>query len=256
LQVICLAAGKKQTMRCILDGIVMDEFTGKANKMVEWATGQSCTGQVSCSFIPDLQAVNPDATFTCIASAGKQQTVQCDLGDKQSTQSGKKKVLLQWAASASCLDIVEPEPECSSIPSLQSLNPNATFECLASAKKSQTIKCSFDGGEDTLTGKAKVFSSWAVSSACGFSDDNGGGGGGSDPSCICETEVANFSNIQCIAENQYSCTDTSGNTINFKVKKCKKLTGKKAPACASINSDPKKKKSKNKNARSKRNSEF
>ena len=115
----------------------MDEFTGKANKIVNWAIGQTCTGEeppappVVYSALSALQAANPDATFTCIDVAGKSQTVQCSFGEKTSTETGKKKSLLQWATSNACSDVVEPEPECKDISTLEGLNPDATFTCLA-----------------------------------------------------------------------------------------------------------------------------
>merc|ERR1712141_47114 len=100
--------------------------------------------------------------------------------------------LLQWATSNACSDVIEPEPVC----------------------------------EDILTGKSKQLKPWATSAACGA--DSGGGNG----SCSCDSETANFADIACIGVNEYSCTNSSGSTITFKAKKCKKLSGKKAPDCA------------------------
>ena len=80
-----------------------------------------------------------------------------------------------------------------------------------------------------MTGKSKQLKPWAASAACGVDNDGGGGGNGS---CSCDSETANFVDIACIGVNQYSCTSSSGSTITFKAKKCKKLSGKKAPDCA------------------------
>merc|ERR1712139_749264 len=118
--------------------------------------------------------------------------------------------------------------------------------CIASAKKSQTVKCTFEGGEDTMTGKSKQLKPWAASAACGASDDGGG-----TSSCSCDSETATFLNIQCIGENQYTCTDNNGNTLTFKAKKCKKLTGKKGPKCAISGAAQKEQNNKNKKKKKK-----
>ena len=42
------------------------------------------------------------------------------------------------------------------------------------------------------------------------------GGGGESDSCNCEADVAHFLNINCIGNNFFECTSSSGSTISFK----------------------------------------
>jgi|OM-RGC.v1.031709243 hypothetical protein len=81
------------------------------------------------------------------------------------------------------------------------------------AGKKETIKCSIDDKESQKTGKSKQLLSWATSDAC-LPD------GQIIPNCSCD--VSMFADATCIGQDEYSCTDTDGNEINFNLKKCKK----------------------------------
>ena len=53
-----------------------------------------------CSLLPELEALIPDAVFTCLADDGKKQTVECETADGQTfRKSGKKKTLVKWAGA-------------------------------------------------------------------------------------------------------------------------------------------------------------
>jgi len=126
----------------------------------------------------------------------------------------------------------DPRPQCSTLSSAQSANPSASFSCIASSGKQETLSCTVNGVTNTFTGKKKKVISWATSSSCSSSSGGASSGGSSGttsggvPSCNCQAEVANFANIRCTGNNVYSCTSKSGGTITFQAKKCAKLTKK------------------------------
>ena len=60
------------------------------------------------------------------------------------------------------------------------------------------------------TGKKMNMVNWVTSQR----GENGGGGEGD--SCNCEADVAHFLNINCIGNNFFECTSSSGSTISFK----------------------------------------
>ena len=96
----------------------------------------------------------------------------------------------------------DPRPQCSTLASAQSANPNASFSCVASSGKQETLSCTVNGVTNTFTGKKKKIVSWATSSSCtsfvggaSFGSSTGTSSGGS-PTCNCQAEVANFLNIR------------------------------------------------------------
>ena len=44
----------------------------------------------SCKSLATLEKANPDATFTCVGSSGKKETVKCAIGDKFDQITGKE----------------------------------------------------------------------------------------------------------------------------------------------------------------------
>ena len=96
----------------------------------------------------------------------------------------------------------DPRPECSTLSSAQSANPSASFSCVASSGKQETLSCTVNGVTNTFTGKKKKVISWATSSSCSSSSGGSSSGGsnqstsGGSSSCNCQAEVANFLNIR------------------------------------------------------------
>ena len=96
----------------------------------------------------------------------------------------------------------DPRPQCSTLSSAQSANPNASFSCIASSGKQETLSCTVNGVTNTFTGKKKKVISWATSSSCSASSGGSSSGGssgtssGGSGSCNCQAEVANFLNIR------------------------------------------------------------
>ena len=96
----------------------------------------------------------------------------------------------------------DPRPQCSTLSSAQSANPNASFSCIASSGKQETLSCTVNGVTNTFTGKKKKVISWATSSSCSASSGGSSSGGssgtssGGSASCNCQAEVANFLNIR------------------------------------------------------------
>ena len=96
----------------------------------------------------------------------------------------------------------DPRPQCSTLSSAQSANPSASFSCIASSGKQETLSCTVNGVTNTFTGKKKKVISWATSSSCSSSSGGASSGGSSGttsggvPSCNCQAEVANFANIR------------------------------------------------------------
>ena len=96
----------------------------------------------------------------------------------------------------------DPRPECSTLSSAQSANPSASFSCVASSGKQETLSCTVNGVTNTFTGKKKKVISWATSSSCSSSSGGSSSGGSNastsvgSASCNCQAEVANFLNIR------------------------------------------------------------
>ena len=96
----------------------------------------------------------------------------------------------------------DPRPQCSTLASAQSANPNASFSCVGSSGKQETLSCTVNGVTNTFTGKKKKIVSWATSSSCtsfsggASSGSSTGTSSGGSPTCNCRAEVANFSNIR------------------------------------------------------------
>jgi len=191
----------------------------------------------SCDFLAEVQAANPDAIVTCVEDLGKQEHMQCEDADGNvlSTSTGKKKVLLKWVV-ASCGGNGGGgggggNTDCNFLANVQAANPDVVVTCIADNGKIEHMSCADQDGNvlSTFEGKSKKLMKWVVSSECSTGGGGGGGGGGGNPTCFCETETANFVDIQCIATNTWSCTDTNGMTIQFdtpKAKKCNKVASK------------------------------
>ena len=184
----------------------------------------------SCDFLAEVQAANPDAIVTCVEDLGKQEHMQCEDADGNvlSTSTGKKKNLLNWVVD-SCGGNGGggggENTDCDHLADVQAANPDVVVTCIADNGKKEEMSCADQDGNvlSTFEGKSKKLLSWVVSSDCST------GGGGGNPTCFCETETANFVDIQCIATNTWSCTDTNGMTIQFdtpKAKKCNKVASK------------------------------
>merc|ERR1712150_34323 len=122
--------------------------------------------------------------------------------------------------------------DCNFLAKVQAANPDVVVTCIADNGKREEMSCTDQDGNvlSTFEGKSKNLLKWVVSSECSTGGGGGDGGdGGGNPTCFCETETANFVDIQCIATNTWSCTDTNGMTIQFdtpKAKKCNKVASK------------------------------
>merc|ERR1711935_994441 len=169
----------------------------------------------SCDFLSAVQAANTDAIVSCVGGGG---------GDT----------------------------DCDFLANVQAANSDVVVSCITDNGKTEEMQCADQDGNvlSTFEGKSTKLLKWVVSAEC----STGGGGGGGDPSCFCETETANFVDIQCIATNTWSCTDTNNETIEFvtkKANKCAKVANKSncaknANKSANKNNRTKKKKKKKK----------
>ena len=192
-----------------------------------------------CDFLASVQAANTNVVVTCLNDNGKTEEMQCadQDGNVLSTFEGKSKKLLKWVVSSECSTGGGGgggggEDTCDFLDAVQAANTDVVVACIADNGKTEEMSCSDQDGNllSTFTGKQKKLLKWVVSSDC----STGGGGGGGTPTCICEDDVSNFLDIQCISDNTWSCTNTSGGTTTFsisKAKKCAKTAGKQD--CAS-----------------------
>ena len=250
--VTCLEdKGKTETMECAdQDGNVFSSTTGKQNALLSWVVSQ-CGDPVvntSCDFLTDVQAANPSVVVTCVEDGGKTETLECadQDGNVFSQKTGKKKVLLNWVTK----DCGEPQVDtsCDFLAAVQAANTNVVVTCIEDLGKTEHMECADQDGNllSSSTGKKKNMINW-VTSQCG---ENGGGGGGGGDSCNCEADVAHFLNVNCIGNNVFECTNSSGSTITFKAtnpNKCAKVVKKSKCATAAQSEPNKNKNNKNKN---------